>query len=462
MTQQPTITYPTIDLFLYDLREGLGQDAENVNENRKQFWKKIYPNLDEKQLEELAEKSEKLEKAEADYVELLTPQKQEKFQPNLEGYYWALQLGDTYALQLDCSLINPLNGNPLSSFTPIKQEIESRLNHHKGKIGQTWFVWCQLEKDYQDLDKIATECCKQLTPNPDWVRDLEKQGELAGATLFELWHPPEDWADEQSFQENFHLIIALFPHRSSTRLFSNKLSMDSINTSLSDSYFDLIRLFGYRNKMIWAYHQSRRLKAKLKKEYTSIQQAIKKVNNLPQQLNAGRPNLDELQKTLTQTLTILSDYATNLSDLDDQGRTIRVNLENYKKRLKKITDENSNSKSEVLKKFSELVGEKYLVQVETDHANLSPGLVLLENLITTIKGTVEIYQTKSDRTLNTTIAIAGIGLATSQIASAVILTQPPKTKDPLAFRTEAFFWSLGIGAMIAMLITLAILRPFRR
>ena len=74
---------------------------------------------------------------------------------------------------------------------------------------------------------------------------------------------------------------------------------------------------------------------------------------------------------------------------------------------------------------------------------------------------MEIYQTKSDRTLNTTIAIAGIGLATSQIASAVILTQPPKNKDPLEFRTEAFFWSLGIGA-IAMLITLAILRLFRR
>lgn len=68
---------------------------------------------------------------------------------------------------------------------------------------------------------------------------------------------------------------------------------------------------------------------------------------------------------------------------------------------------------------------------------------------------------RSDRTLNTTIAIAGIGLATSQIASAVILTQPPKTKDPLAFRTEAFLSSLGIGA-IAMLITLGILRLFRR
>lgn len=52
-------------------------------------------------------------------------------------------------------------------------------------------------------------------------------------------------------------------------------------------------------------------------------------------------------------------------------------------------------------------------------------------------------------------------VATSQIASAVILTQPSEKKDPLEFRTEAFFGSLGIGA-IAMLITLAILRLFRR
>jgi hypothetical protein len=139
---------------------------------------------------------------------------------------------------------------------------------------------------------------------------------------------------------------------------------------------------------------------------------------------------------------------------------MRINLENYKKRLNRITEENNHKNSEVLKKFSEFVAQKYLLQVETDHASLSLGLVLLENLITTIKGTVEIYQTKSDRTLNTTIAIAGIGLATSQVASAVILTQPPPQKDPLVFRSAAFFSSLGIGA-IAMVITLGFLRLWR-
>ena len=461
MNQQPTVTYPTIDLFLYDLREGLGQDEEKVNENRQHFWQKIYPNLNEKQLKELADK----EKAEADYIELLIPQKQEQFQSNLEGYYYALQLGDAYALQLDCSLTYPIQGNPLSSFTSIKYEIDSLLKDsngeiQKGRIGQTWFVWCQLEKDYKDLDKIAEECCKQLSPNPGWVRDLQKQGELAGATLFELWHSPDNWADEQSLQESFHLIIGLFPYRTSRGLFNNRISRDSINDSIANLYFDLIRLFCYRHKILWAYHQSRCLKADLKKDFTKVQQTIQKVRKLSQQ-KSDSPNLNELQSTLTSTLTILSRYAIDLNYLDDQGRTIKVNLENYKKRLKKITDGTSNSQSELFKRFSELASQKYLVQVETDYANLSPGLVLLENLITTIEGIIEIYQTKSDRTLNTTIAIAGIGLATSQIASAVILTQDtPNPQVSLAYRTQTFAWSLGIGA-IAVLISLIILRLFR-
>jgi hypothetical protein len=74
---------------------------------------------------------------------------------------------------------------------------------------------------------------------------------------------------------------------------------------------------------------------------------------------------------------------------------------------------------------------------------------------------LEIYQAKCDRALNTTIAIAYIRLTTDQTASAVILTQSPNKPDVFAFRTQAFFWSLGIGA-IAMLIALIILRLLGR
>ena len=42
MNNKNSLIYPTIDLFLYDLKAGLGQDEEQIQSNREQFWQKIY------------------------------------------------------------------------------------------------------------------------------------------------------------------------------------------------------------------------------------------------------------------------------------------------------------------------------------------------------------------------------------------------------------------------------------
>ena len=82
-------------------------------------------------------------------------------------------------------------------------------------------------------------------------------------------------------------------------------------------------------------------------------------------------------------------------------------------------------------------------------------------MINTVRGIIDIEQTKRDRTLNTTVAVAGIGLATSQIASAVILAQQPNDyQNYLRFRAEVFGWSLLIGSIFAVVMYL-ILRLFR-
>ncbi|MEH1841285.1 MAG: hypothetical protein V7L20_21640 [Nostoc sp.] len=95
-----------------------------------------------------------------------------------------------------------------------------------------------------------------------------------------------------------------------------------------------------------------------------------------------------------------------------------------------------------MRQFSEFSADKYLLQLEIDYINLSPGLTLLQNLISTIQGTIDIYQAKSDRNLENFMGSAGIGLATSQIASSVLVAQyPPNSKTPF-FLTTAFGWSV--------------------
>jgi len=461
MSQQYNLIYPTVDLFVYDLQQGLGQTDEQINQNRHQFWRKIKPELNKDyhklnpQEQDLLKELAFLEKTEADYVELLVPEKLENFLSDLEGYYYALQLGDTYALQVDCSVINNDNkGKPISRLQDIKENIEFRIDQQPEKLGKTWFVWGQLSEIYNDkeIQAIAQQCYLQINPNSPSQINLKKQGSFLGATAFDVWEQPASWVDEKSFQDSFHILICLFPP---------ERSLNDITTSIANVYFDLIRLFCYRHKIIWAYHQSRKLKSKLKKDFHEVQQIVKKVSELGQQINAGKLNLQELQKTLTHTLTILSHYAIDLSYLDDQGRTIEVNLNNYKKRLEKISKENSNNQLQFLQEFSEFSAEKYLQQVKTDYINLSPGLTLLQNLISTIQGTIDIYQAKSDRHLEEFIGIAGVGLATSQIGSAVILAEIPKNKNPLAYQTQIFALSLGIGLIFAML-TYILLRSLRR
>ncbi|RCJ37940.1 hypothetical protein A6770_14240 [Nostoc minutum NIES-26] len=448
MNQQYNLIYPTVDLFVYDLQQGLGQTNEQINKNRHNFWRKIHPDLNKDyetiKNDDLLKKLAALENPEADYAELFVPDKLEKFPPDLEGYYRALQFGDIYALQVDCSVIDDNISKPITRFQDIKKNIESRIHHQKGKIGQTWFVWGQLEKIYnaEEIEAIAKQCYLQINPDYQGEINLQNQGNFLGATAFDVWEQPRNWIDEQSFQNSFHLLIFLFPPQRSQK---------DIQESIANIYFDLIRLFCYRHKILWAYHQSRELKNKLKTDFHQVQKTVRKISDLGQQINQGKPNLEELQQTLTNTLTILSRYAIDLSYLDDQARTIKVNLNNYKKRLEKISRENSTNQLQFLQQFSEFSAEKYLQQIETDYVNLSPGLTLLQNLISTIQGTIDIYQAKRDRNLENFIGSAGIGLATSQIASSVLVAQfPPHSKTPF-FLTTAFGWSVVTGVLTSII-----------
>ena len=276
-----------------------------------------------------------------------------------------------------------------------------------------------------------------------------------------MWYCPQNLGvNGKEFWENFrqeshHVLIWLFP---------DNISPDEMRKRVQSVYYEFLRLWLYRHKVVWSYYQSRYQKTLLKKEYVEIQPSIKQASELPGLLQTNSLKLSNLQETLSANLINLSDYTIALNYLENQNRTIQLNLDNYKSRLDEMQTKYAGSDLEFLKTFSEseIYAKKYQRQVEADHANLNPGLTLLQNLNSTVQGIIDLEQTKSDRTLNNTIAIAGVGLATSQIASAVILAEiPQETKNPLAYQTQAFFWSLGIG-VIAIMLTLIVLRIFRR
>jgi hypothetical protein len=94
---------------------------------------------------------------------------------------------------------------------------------------------------------------------------------------------------------------------------------------------------------------------------------------------------------------------------------------------------------------SEIYAQKYLKQPET-------GLTAVQNLSSTIQGIIQLEQTKSDRILDQTIALVGVGLAISGLTATVATAYLPKPEhqysnyDFAILLSPAFVLSLIVSA----------------
>ena len=90
------LIYPTVDVFIYDLRKTLLDTDTQIQARRERFLQKAYQGEILKQkITELAQS----ENDNTDYLELI----RETFERDLDGYYYALQFSDGYSLQVNYS-----------------------------------------------------------------------------------------------------------------------------------------------------------------------------------------------------------------------------------------------------------------------------------------------------------------------------------------------------------------------
>ena len=457
MSNENWLIYPTVDLFVYDLADGIGQNEDKISQNRVQFGQKIYGDkISATDLEQLKQ----AETETAEYIELLGDKKFAAFESPLDGYAYPVKIGDTYAAQFDLS--GKIEPDADKRFAPkkidclksLKQQVISRVNP-AATIGQSWLVWGQLTADDQDALTIAKDCYTKLElfPNAKWDRDLKATGKFSDADFYELWLPP---GDRGNISQNHHVLICLFPY-------NNGQAISDISKTVAKLYVHLMRLFAFRNKVIWAYTQSRQLKTDLKDAARTIQQIV---TQLPQQVNAPKVDLKELQQSLVDALTIFSVYANYISRLEEQENTIKTNLKNYKRRLETIGKDMGNDAEafKFLSSFSDFAKQKYVWQVAADNRSLTAGLRLLENAIQTIEGIIEIERAKSDRTLNVTIGAVGMGIGISGVVASTYSSQIKSPASPInPMDVNAVFWSsIGLGILPALIAIVLIAIGNRR
>ena len=178
------IIYPTLRLFLYDLRDALG-DNESEMAQKQEIFKQKLP----KYLRDRISKNDKY--FDIDFVELLGDRRIEDLKNiarDYEGYYYPVRLHDTYGLLLDCSVSRRKKLYKTNCYKKLKLEIEKKLepeSDNKQKynftLGQTWMVLACLPEDtIQKPIDIAKECYEVVIPDGKWEKDFQGERSFFG------------------------------------------------------------------------------------------------------------------------------------------------------------------------------------------------------------------------------------------------------------------------------------------
>lgn len=411
MRMNDIIIYPTVDLFLYDLRESLGQPPAQLDRN--------WDNFKHKLPAELQGCLKRDNSFDPESVDLLNKRFYEFGNPGdtYQGFYYPVRMSDTYGLLLDCSINDTKKPYPAKSIKRVKEEIDRRLGGATPNLGQTWLISGQLvDPAVQSAEDIAKICYKAVLPLCDWRDNFQGTGTVFGGRAFELWHyesllkeMPENSDRDRSSNiwptfASHHVIIVLYPNAKSAQ-------------AGAELHCDWMQLFAYRAKILWAYAQTRQLKQWLKQDSIAIQDCLQEIRG---DRHKSLP-LPQLQSTLNQARSLVPDYTIDIGYLADQERTMAINLYNYQRRIKSIAEEATSSEFApvgfpppdlaFLANFSDDVAEKYLLQVRKDYENLAPGLQRLEFAIATIRSLVEVDRADRDRRFQTNVTVLGWGLA---------------------------------------------------
>ena len=246
---------------IYDLKSPLNAQKTEIDENRQRFRSRIKDKLkDEQNFIKIEEES-----SDSGYQPLLKPNFLKLETDEFEGYFYPVLLNDTYGLLVNCSLKSDLEAQPIdSSFNSLKEELSqySQL-HERLTIGKTQIVSGWLTEEVTDVETIAQDCYQSLVDNSGkWSSNLYGKGKFLNSHIFEIWNPLSNYLDD-------HLLIILFSDQ------------ESFNKAANDNYLqDWIRLFSYRHKIMWTYHQSRIIKDVLKHSYQeahTISENLKKI-----------------------------------------------------------------------------------------------------------------------------------------------------------------------------------------
>ena len=334
----------------------------------------------------------------------------------MEGNLQPFRLNETYAVDLTLSPELPdtsIDVAQLKYFNPQGCLLPASID---ASLGQTLLLCGKVDKNYEECRILAKECaiallagskfchlCFNNIPIKFWLFVLKRnpvigilfvselnlaaahQGKLFGSLLFE--YEVTDLDNPRNPTKQCHILVWL-----------NNSNADT--AKLAGEAYDWLRnLLCCRHKIRYAYHDSRLYYKKARKYYSELEKEGQNLAQLPEDLEKRLANL---KYSLTQVSTKLFDYEFHLRELQAYLTAIKTNATNYKQclnQLPTLPEDDLGFWQDFLKKDC----NHFQAQIQTDLKYLNPGRDLFQQLITTIRGIVEIEQAESDRALEKTL-----------------------------------------------------------
>jgi hypothetical protein len=365
----------------------------------------------------------------------------------LESIIAAFRIQDTYAAELNLTCSNAIATSQLKEiFIPADCLLPSKI---EASLGQTLLLLTEPIEPVKNKQKLAEDCANNLLPNNNL--QLRFHGELFGSPIFEYDNGELD------------------PIKSCQVLIWFNTAPKTLNLAIENSDLLLLLLCLY-HKIIHAYHQSRQANQKARVLYSQQEADIKSINEF-----SDRP-----QETMAKFETLLPklpvkafQYARYTRNLEDYLNTIEINTENYQNKLEKLLEDNRVFFRQLLSRAN-----KYQSQIKADLRYLEPGQRLFERAIASIQGIVEIERVKSDRNLQTTVAVVGVGIGFAGVAATAspywikqdtdqkltlipVHLQPSFGINPPHNLTRSVLFSLGAG-LVGVAIAAQVIRYIQK
>ncbi|MCC3512526.1 MAG: hypothetical protein JGK29_26900 [Microcoleus sp. PH2017_17_BER_D_A] len=363
-------------------------------------------------------------------------------QINLKGFAQPLRIDDSYALGLQIRVPEKVNNikTPAVDVTIFKEfNPENCLlpDFVQSYFGQTLLLtaWLSVEQnqaareDSQFLKGLAQQCLEKLISG-DNLPNFYRQGELFGSPILE-------YGDANRQDTDCHIIVWFFNSSATEEIWDET------------RYSDFVELFLYRNKILRAYRDTRKLYRVISEEYKQIELNIDATFNYLRQDEAQQQQLkgaglkeEELERLERQTIEMpprAVKYARLLMQLEFRQNTIAINAKNYQDKLYQISLDLKSRKKynesdcdlSFLELFSKETSPQFQAQIKCDLGYFSHGTGLLDKAMEAIRGVVAIEEAYRDAKLEVTIQAVGFGLGVTGVvagSSPYLIKQEPSNQ----------------------------------